>query len=373
MRIAFTIQGQGRGHLTQAIAASEILTDAGHEIVAVAAGSDPGRNDLPESFMDAFSVPVTVLASPGFVFKDDRGVDLLGTLANGVVHLPHWWRSLRALRRLLDETRPDVVINFFEPLTGVLQALRPLRVPVLSAAHQFALLGPRHGAPATSPVAPLWLRAFIQLVGFRSRKLALSFRPDGAPTDVRDPVIIFPPLLRKHLLQLEPTHGDYVLVYVATHGYGELVRAWHVEHPDVSLHCFYGRPGAPAVETVDATLTFHQLDPEAFLEAMAGCRAVVCTAGFESICEAAYLGKPVLMIPLENHHEQELNARDGEASGVAIGHPTFDLNALERLPDHADNEWFRDWCRGAPGSLLSTLDHMVQRPDVPEAAKRSIA
>ena len=45
---------------------------------------------------------------------------------------------------------------------------------------------------------------------------------------------------------------------------------------------------------MDETLSFHQLDDVKFLNYMAGCRAYASTAGFESICEAMYLGKPVL-------------------------------------------------------------------------------
>ncbi len=359
MRVVFTIQGQGRGHLTQALATADILATAGHELVEVVAGSHPGR-PLPSSFIDAFSAPVTVLPSPGFVFKRDRGVDMPGTLLHAVRHAGHWRQSLGRLDQALASRKPDLVINFFEPLVGLLQALRPTRVPVLAAAHQFALLGPTWGAPAGSPVAPAWLRAFILFVGFRSWKLALSFRPADATALERHRVVVAPPLLRRKVLGLEPEPGDYFLVYVATHGYGELVRAWHERHPGVRLHCFYDRPGAPAEEAVDPNLHFHRIDAEKFLAYMAGSRGVVCTAGFESICEAAFLGKPVLMIPLENHDEQKLNARDGEAAGVAVSHPVFDLDALGKLPDRVDTRWFRDWCLQADARLLDTMELVVR-------------
>jgi uncharacterized protein (TIGR00661 family) len=159
---------------------------------------------------------------------------------------------------------------------------------------------------------------------------------------------------------LEPEAGDYVLVYMATHGYADLVRAWHREHPDEKLHCFYDRPGAPPVEALGPNLTFHQLDGEKFLWLMAGCRAVMCTAGFESICEAAFLGKPVLMVPLDGHHEQQLNARDAELSGVAIGHPVFDLDALSSLPRDPDVAWFKDWCLQADAKLLETVERVAR-------------
>jgi len=378
------VQGQGRGHLTQAIAALEVLEAAGHELVGVVAGNHPGR-DLPAFFYDAFAAPVTMVASPGFIFREDRGVDLPATLAHAARHVRTWRRSFATLRQVVEETRPDVVINFFEPLTGLMQALRPLEVPVIAAAHQFALLGPAAGAPRGTPVAPWWLRTFIRVVGFRSWKLALSFAPGGAPSlagdaFVRDRVIVGPPLLRRRVLDLRPEAGDYVLVYVATHGYAESIRAWHVLHPEVPLHCFYDRPGAPKTEMVDETLSFHALDGEAFLRMMAGCRAVMCTAGFESVCEAAFLGKAVLMVPLDGHHEQALNARDAEQAGVAVAHAHFDLDGLSKLPELVSHEWFRAWCLEADARLAETVERIVgtasgapagYRPD-PCALTRSV-
>jgi hypothetical protein len=46
---------------------------------------------------------------------------------------------------------------------------------------------------------------------------------------------------------------------------------------------------------------------------MAECRHVVCTAGFESVSEAAWLGKPLFLVPVENHVEQQVNALDAAA------------------------------------------------------------
>jgi len=53
MKIMFTVQGDGRGHMTQAIAAAQTLERQGHEIAAVTIGRNPNRT-LPEFFTKAF-------------------------------------------------------------------------------------------------------------------------------------------------------------------------------------------------------------------------------------------------------------------------------------------------------------------------------
>lgn len=55
---------------------------------------------------------------------------------------------------------------------------------------------------------------------------------------------------------------------------------------------------------------------------MAGCKAFATTAGFESVCEALYLQKPVLMVPV--HIEQECNAFDATRAGAGIRSDRFD-------------------------------------------------
>ena len=145
-------------------------------------------------------------------------------------------------------------------------------------------------------------------------------------------------------------------MYLVNHGYSDELRAWHRAHPDVALHCFYDRPGAPDDETVDATLTFHRLDGSKFLRYMAGCRALVSTAGFESICEAAWLGKPVLVVPVQNHAEQMLNALDVVGAGFGVADTTFRLDRLADLPAWLDNDAFRAWVNRSEEALLRALD-----------------
>ena len=77
-------------------------------------------------------------------------------------------------------------------------------------------------------------------------------------------------------------------------------------HPHTRLHFFWDQPDAPEELKVDDTLTFHRINDEKFLKMMAGCKAFATTAGFESVCEALYMGKPCMLIPA--HVEQECNA-----------------------------------------------------------------
>ena len=111
-------------------------------------------------------------------------------------------------------------------------------------------------------------------------------------------------IVNKFPVSVSYTHID---VY-KRQGYADEVKEWHKSHPDQEAHFFWDKKTAPPVFRVNDRLTFHRINDVKFLEYMQGCSGYVTTAGFESVCEAMYLGKPVMMIP--THVEQEINAAD---------------------------------------------------------------
>src|SRR5215831_18255310 len=108
MRIMFTVQGDGRGHMTQAIAAAQILENQGHEIVAVTVGTNPSRA-IPEFFTHAFGERLRPIASPGFSFQRGRAVATMATLRQALLELGPYRESLAAIQTTFERTKPELV------------------------------------------------------------------------------------------------------------------------------------------------------------------------------------------------------------------------------------------------------------------------
>ena len=98
---------------------------------------------------------------------------------------------------------------------------------------------------------------------------------------------------------------------------------------------------------------------------MAECRHVVCTAGFESVSEAAWLGKPLFLVPVENHVEQQVNALDAQQFGIGIAETSFNLDRLRELPDRLPTDKFRHWVASAPQKLFATIEAAVGKKSFP--------
>lgn len=327
LRCLFIVQGEGRGHLTQALALRALLARAGHEVAGVVVGQH-GRRTVPAFFEEKIDAPVHYVRSPGFV-RDAmrRGVRPGATLWAALRQAVGLRGRLDALDASLQRSRPDVVVNFFEPMAGLYYGLRRPKPPMVSIAHQYMFLHPAYRFPKGWPVSRRVAQGFARLTAWGSaRRLALSLYP--APDRPAARLTVMPPLLRPQVFALEPTRAPFILMYLLNRGYMPDVIRWHEAHPDVRLHCFVDRPEAPAADAYDATLTFHRVDDQKFLSMMARCRGVVCTAGFESVAEALYLGKPVQVMPVDGHFEQHCNAHDTVRAGAGCRSAHFDVDLL---------------------------------------------
>ncbi len=303
-------------------------------------------------------VSVTQLPTLEFKYKDNRSVSNTATFAGVLGNLPKYFRILRRLDDIVRETQPDVIINFFEPLAAFYAVTRRRRPPVVAIGHQFMFQHPGYVRTPELWKQQLSMKLYTRLLGARATKLALSFYE--APDLPEKWITVCPPILRKQLFELQSNPaGDFVLVYLLNHGYAEQIIAWSAKNPQTRLHCFYDKPGAPVELQHSTSLTFHRLDGEKFLKMMAECRHVVCTAGFESVSEAAWLGKPLFLVPVENHVEQQVNALDAQQFGLGLAEKSFNLDRLAELPDSLPVEKFRAWVGCAPEKLFTAISHAV--------------
>jgi uncharacterized protein (TIGR00661 family) len=364
MKLMLCILGEGRGHMTQAIAVKEIAERAGHKVVSVVVGAARTR-ETPAFFAEAMRMSVEKISTLDFTFKNNRKVDLPATAINVLRRLPEYIRAIRKLKAIVRETRPDLILNFFEPITGLYALATRNRPPVLAIAHQFMYGHPGYVRPLNLRFQQSVMKWFVRLVGARSVRLALSFY-EAADVRRRN-TWICPPILRPAIFKMQPEpNGQFVLAYLLNHGYAEQIIQWHKAHPETVLHCFYDKPGAQAETKYDSTLTFHRLDGDKFLRMMAECKYVVCTAGFESVAEAAYFGKPLFLVPVENHIEQQINAIDATNIGWAVNDTRFNLDRLAELPAQLPNAAFKEWLARAQSILLTAMEAALAGRKAPQ-------
>jgi uncharacterized protein (TIGR00661 family) len=161
---------------------------------------------------------------------------------------------------------------------------------------------------------------------------------------------------------LQPEQGDRWLVYLTHFRLADEIMAWAKKNPEVQLDCFWDNPARREVYEYADNLTFHPIDAEKYLQKMQACKGLISTAGFESVAEAMYIGKPVMMVPVPNHIEQMINAYDGELSGAGIAARTFDLDVFKvYLPEHPNGaEAFQAWCGQSQYLMANHLSNLIK-------------
>lgn len=353
MKFLFIVQGEGRGHLTQAIALAEMIKTWGHEVTGALVGSDSGCR-VQGFFRDLFPAEIIPFSSPALVYsRKTRALSLTKTLYAAGRNFHKYTASLWKIRRVILQKEPDVIINFYDSLAGIHQFLFPEKCPMICVAHQYLMLHRGFEHPPGNRLNRLLVNLNSRITALASeRKLALSFYA-GEP-DRQRRIFLVPPLLRQGLMKMETSTGDYFLAYVTQESMAEEIVAWQKKNPGIKIHCFSDRP---ITGEVAENLYFHQIDPEKFLAMMSACRGLISTAGFESVGEAMLLGKPVLMVPLRRHYEQTCNAVDAERAGAGIYRTSFDADPfLEFLPQYRDcRHEFRAWVEKAPSLFFREL------------------
>lgn len=356
MRFIFVVQGEGRGHLTQAISLAQILQAAGHEIVTALVGLAPNR-PIPAFFAEQFPAPHSAVATPEMIYcPETNQLNVGATIWKSLGKIGTFRRSMQKLHDDIEAHRPDVVVNFFELLCGLTYAFYRPSSPVVSVAHQFMTLHPEFPFPAKKRLDNLSFKALVHLNAIGSSVLlGLSF---DQQTDVpKKRLRVVPPLLRQELGKLTPTKESFFLAYTTQPGLRSQVLAAHKQHPNQSIR-YYNAAATEPEKVVDESFTECSLDGQRYLTDMARCSAVVTTAGFESVCEAMYFGKPVLMMPQPNHYEQACNAQDGQRAGAGMAAESFDLDGfLSYLPayDQTTQARFHNWHSRVAGMFLAAL------------------
>lgn len=363
MKFLFVVQGEGRGHFMQAIEMKAMLERHGHEVVCCLVGKNPARV-VPQYFYDRMQgTVVDSFESPNFVQGvNGKRPSYFNSFIENVIKLPGFSMSMHRLRTTIAQVEPDAIINFYDVMVGISNYLAPMPIPIISVGHQYLFLHKDFEFPSRKSkleLDPLRLFTMVTSVG-SCRRLALSFYPLEDDTE-RD-IIVVPPILRTEVRSIATERGNYIHGYMLNSGFAEEVQAWHAQHPEVEMHFFWDKADVPDTYELQPGLTMHRINDTKFLQSMAGCGGYATTSGFESVCEALYMGKPAILVPV--HIEQECNGYDAMKVGAGVVSDHFDIDRLlELMQEYKPNVEFRTWCDEAEQRIIDAIESTVANFD----------
>ena len=338
--ILYGVNGEGSGHSTRAKEVISHLMSKGHTVHV--ASFDRGLANLSKNF------PVTEIFGFRFSYLNNR-VRYRRTAVKNLLTAPKAARSFVRLTRLAESWKIDVVITDFEPLTCHLGHRK--RLPVISIDNQHCLTNTDVSMPhkyrGDAAAAKLVTRL---MTPHAQAYLVTSFFP-ARPRKLN--TFVFPPILRKEILELRPTSGDHILVYVTSPA------------PDLAallrqVHCPFIAYGF-GIEGQQGNVLFKKPSMEGFQADLATCKGIIANAGFSLVSEALHLGKPYLAVPVKHQFEQLFNAYYLEKNGYGAFWDDLSREKIELflfdLPHYTAS--LAGYARHNNSTLFAKLDALI--------------
>ncbi len=354
MKFIFIIQGEGKGHHMQSVAFREILEEEGHEIIRIFFGRSL-KNLISSEDNTIHSWNSDFFISPYFIStKKHQGIDLGITFLINLLLIPLYLIEILRLGMKIRNSKPDIIINFYDIIGGIacLFAGSSIRKYVIS--HHFFFSHPDFKWPRDRRIERILLLIHSSITAFSAqKKLAISFSPSQDIPEKK--IFITPPLIRKKILKADPSDEGHIHIYTLYPGYYFELEEWCKNHPEIHVRMFSHFNKVPATKL--SNLQYFSFNTDTFLDSLITCSRTVCTAGFETLAEASFLGKHLEVVPTKNHFEQYCNAIDLERS--RLGKKKNSLLPFLPITDSPQDQphlSFKEWTEKAGKVLLSHLE-----------------
>lgn len=347
MKLLYGVVGEGMGHAIRSKVVLEHLLRRGHEVEIMASGRAC-------AFLGQHFADVNEIHGLHIITGDNRvrrGKTLLSNALAGLTGVP---KNIAAYFELIESFEPDAVISDFESWAYLYAKAHDL--PIFSIDNMQIINRCEHppeiyeGARMHFDVTKTFVKSKLP---FCNHYLITSF---FRPPIRKKRTSLYPPILRREILEATSTRGEHLLVYQTGEHFAFLADVLR----DTGLECrIYGMRRDIEAEQVEGNLRYRPFDEQTFVEDLASARAVLASAGFTLMGEAVYLHKPMMAMPLEKQFEQILNARYLEREGYGVSAESRDqirdIGAfLERLDEYAAN--LASYRQDGNRELLAALD-----------------
>jgi uncharacterized protein (TIGR00661 family) len=346
-KVLYGVAGEGYGHSSRSEIIGRRLLEAGHEVRFAASGKSlsylaplfPGR------VHEVFGLQLVYCHG---------AVQPIKTIGQNIKEYRAGSSVNQRLFEMARQFEPDLVISDFEPFCGWWAFRR--RIPCVYIDHQHILtLARLEGIPRG------WGRLQTDCVvrayhSFAQCYVGINF----FRVEVKTPRLVpVNPVVRRQVMELSPTYGDHILVYVTdsrpeTQQY--LIQQFG---PFCSYHFhIYGFH----VEQEHGNCIFRKTSTDGFLQDLSSCAGVIATAGFSLISECLYLKKRMLLMPIKGQFEQQVNAIYAERLGFARNARWLELDSLKLFLKDIEREFPRDDRILWPDNerFFNSLDHVLR-------------
>lgn len=286
MKIFYAVTATGNGHISRAMELLPHLRKFG-EVDIFLSGSNSSLNiDAPVKYRS-------------------KGVSLF---YNCTGKLDYWkivkdFHPLRLRNEINDLPieKYDLVINDFEYITAAACAKK--KIPSVQMGHQASFQSVQTPRPDKKQFIGEWLL----------KNFAPATHYIGLHFDRYDDFIL-PPVIKKDILNAEPSDKKYITVYLPSYCEPQLEKIFH-QFKEFNFQVFSFQCSQPRKSL---NIDFIPVDKRLFNESFINCTGIITGGGFETPAEALHLGKKMISIPIKGQYEQLCNAAALKKLGITV-------------------------------------------------------
>ena len=284
MKILYAVQATGNGHISRAMELLPHLQKYGTIDIFLSGANSSLALDAPVKFRSK---------GVSLFYNCNGGLDYLKMLKQtNPVKLQHLIRSLPV-------EDYDLVLNDFDFITAA--ACKKKKISSIQFGHQASFYSDKVPRPAKkSRLGESILKHYAKATQYAG----LHFKKYDDH--------IFTPVIKKSILDAEPTDEGFILVYLPSYCRSQLQDIF-TKLKKVPFHIF-----THDVSTAKKTenILFLPISTHQFSHHLTRCSGIITGGGFETPAEALHLGKKIMAIPIRSHYEQLCNATALEAMGI---------------------------------------------------------
>lgn len=286
MKILYSIQGTGNGHLSRAYDIVPLLKEKAQVDVLISGC----QVDVEFPFQVDYR-----LGGLSFIFGKKGGIDYWNTYYRNKTR-----RFYHEVKQLPVE-KYDLVINDFEPVSA--WACRNKGVPCIGLSHQSAVLAEEAPQPDEKDrLGKVILKRYAPVdssYGFHFK--SFSDR-------------IYTPVIRKQVRELETSNDGHYTVYLPAYSDERIIKKLsQIKGVEWQVFTKHNKNTYRV-----GNLFFQPVNNQKFLKSLASAEGVLCGAGFETPAEVLFLQKKLMVIPMKGQYEQQCNAAALKSMGVPV-------------------------------------------------------
>ncbi len=314
MKILYSIQATGNGHIARAMELLPFLSRYGKVDIFLS-----GNNSSLQTIL-----PVTYKSKGLSLFYGNQG----GLDYRKMIQAFSPIRIVKEARALPVE-KYDIVINDFESITALSCKLKG--IPFIHFGHQASFLSNQTPRPKKKDMAG---ETILKYYAHSNHNIGLHFKSYDD--------FIFSPVIKKDILEANPVNNGHVTVYLSHYSDAVIEKAL-LPVSDLVFHVF--SKSRTKVEK-KGNIVFMPINNDDFTKSMITGYGVITGAGFETPAETLFLEKKLMCLPILGQYEQFCNA-------AAL--KDFDVPVIQTI-DHSFPTHVANWVNGKLQQKLVLLE-----------------